>query len=128
MTPPTSAAVASKLATFFIETSRDVPRNYRGAKMPPSDLQVGKRPYHAGNVSRQKKSCRLLLLPRGRNTCRREPVTRSPRRRKGNSGKEFDQSYDQIQVKAHQDAVALFEAYAKGGDENELERLTSWLG
>ena len=53
MTPPTSAAVASRLASIFIETSRDVPRNYRGARMPPSDLQVGKRPYHAGNVSRQ---------------------------------------------------------------------------
>src|SRR5438105_11182348 len=34
---------------------------------------------------------------------------------KAKTGKEFDQSYDQIQVKAHQDAVALFEAYAKDG-------------
>src|SRR5262245_17980897 len=31
------------------------------------------------------------------------------------SGKDFDQSYDQIQVKAHQDAVALFKGYATGG-------------
>jgi putative membrane protein len=39
------------------------------------------------------------------------------------SGKDFDQSYDQIQVKAHQDAVALFEAYARGGDNPDLK---SW--
>jgi putative membrane protein len=38
------------------------------------------------------------------------------------TGKEFDQSYDQIQVKAHQDAVALFEAYAKAGDNAELKK------
>jgi putative membrane protein len=41
---------------------------------------------------------------------------------KGKSGKDFDTSYDQIQVKAHQDAVALFDAYAKGGDDPELKR------
>jgi putative membrane protein len=41
---------------------------------------------------------------------------------KAKSGRDFDQSYDQIQVKAHQDAVALFEAYAKGGDDAELKR------
>jgi putative membrane protein len=41
---------------------------------------------------------------------------------KAKSGKDFDQSYDQIQVKAHQDAVALFEAYTKGGDDAELKR------
>ncbi len=33
---------------------------------------------------------------------------------KAKNGKDFDQGYDQIQVKAHRDAVALFEAYAKG--------------
>ena len=38
------------------------------------------------------------------------------------SGKDFDQSYDQMQVKAHQDAVALFESYAKGGDDRELKK------
>lgn len=39
-------------------------------------------------------------------------------------GKDFDQSYDQIQVKAHRDVVALFEAYStKGGDNPELK---SW--
>jgi putative membrane protein len=41
---------------------------------------------------------------------------------KAKSGKDFDQSYDQIQVKAHQDAVALFKAYATGGDDPELKK------
>ena len=41
---------------------------------------------------------------------------------KAKSGKDFDQSYDQIQVKAHQDAVALFEAYAKEGDNADLKK------
>jgi putative membrane protein len=41
---------------------------------------------------------------------------------KAKSGKDFDQSYDQIQVKAHEDAVALFNAYAKGGDDPELKK------
>jgi putative membrane protein len=40
---------------------------------------------------------------------------------KAKSGKDFDQSYDQIQVKAHHGAVALFEAYGKGGDNAELQ-------
>ena len=41
---------------------------------------------------------------------------------KTKSGKDFDQSYDQIQVKAHEDAIALFTAYAKGGDDPELKK------
>jgi putative membrane protein len=41
---------------------------------------------------------------------------------KAKTGKEFDQSYDQTQVKAHQDAVALFEAYAKDGDNADLKK------
>jgi putative membrane protein len=41
---------------------------------------------------------------------------------KAKNGKDFDQSYDQIQVKAHQDAVALFNAYAKSGDDPELKK------
>jgi putative membrane protein len=41
---------------------------------------------------------------------------------KAKSGKEFDSNYDQIQVKAHEDAVALFDAYAQGGDNPELKR------
>jgi putative membrane protein len=42
---------------------------------------------------------------------------------KAKSGKDFDQSYDQAQVKGHKEAVALFEAYAKSGDDPELK---SW--
>ena len=38
-------------------------------------------------------------------------------------GKDFDRTYDQIQLKAHQDAVALFESYSKIGDNPELK---SW--
>jgi putative membrane protein len=41
---------------------------------------------------------------------------------KGKTGKDFDQSYDQIQVKAHEDAVALFEAYAREGDNADLKK------
>jgi putative membrane protein len=41
---------------------------------------------------------------------------------KAKTGKDFDQGYDQIRVKAHQDAVALFKAYAAGGDDPELKR------
>jgi putative membrane protein len=44
---------------------------------------------------------------------------------KAKNGKDFDQSYDQIQVKAHRDAVALFEAYSKGGDNADLK---GWAG
>ena len=44
---------------------------------------------------------------------------------KAKSGKDFDQSYDQVQLKAHRDAVALFEAYAKGGDNAEPK---GWAG
>jgi putative membrane protein len=44
---------------------------------------------------------------------------------KAKGGKDFDSSYDQIQVKAHEDAVALFDAYAKGGDDPELKK---WAG
>jgi putative membrane protein len=41
------------------------------------------------------------------------------------SGKDFDQTYDQIQVKAHREAVALFEAYSKSGEDAELR---AWAG
>src|SRR4051794_182581 len=41
------------------------------------------------------------------------------------SGRDFDTSYDQIQVKAHRDAVALFEAYSKSGEDSELK---AWAG
>ena len=41
---------------------------------------------------------------------------------KAKDGKDFDQAYDQAQLKGHQDAVALFEAYAKGGDNADLKK------
>ena len=44
---------------------------------------------------------------------------------KAKTGKDFDGSYDQIQLKAHQDAVALFDAYAKSGDNAELKTWAS---
>jgi putative membrane protein len=40
---------------------------------------------------------------------------------KAKDGKDFDQAYDQSQLKGHQDAVALFDAYAKGGDDPQLK-------
>ena len=57
--------------------------------------------------------------------CQRERGARPPQKLlddlKAKSGKDFDQSYDQAQVKDHKDAVALFEAYAKSGDDPELK-------
>jgi putative membrane protein len=41
---------------------------------------------------------------------------------KAKDGKAFDQAHDQSQLKGHQDAVALFESYAKGGDDPELKQ------
>jgi putative membrane protein len=41
---------------------------------------------------------------------------------KGKSGKDFDQAYDEMQRKGHEDAVALFEAYAKSGDNPDLKK------
>jgi putative membrane protein len=37
------------------------------------------------------------------------------------SGKEFDRAYDPMQVKAHERAVQLFEAYARNGDNPDLK-------
>jgi putative membrane protein len=42
---------------------------------------------------------------------------------KAKNGKDFDRDYDQTQVKAHQDAIALFDAYSKSGDNSDLK---SW--
>ena len=39
------------------------------------------------------------------------------------SGEDFDQTYDQIQVKTHREAVALFEAYSKSGEGFRAENL-----
>jgi putative membrane protein len=41
---------------------------------------------------------------------------------KAKNGRDFDVAYDQIQVKAHQQAVSLFDAYAKGGDNPDLKK------
>jgi len=38
---------------------------------------------------------------------------------------EFADDYDRMQVDAHQDAVSLFERYAKGGDDSQLKE---WAG
>ncbi len=40
---------------------------------------------------------------------------------KAKSGKEFDRAYNPMQVKAHQQAVELFEAYARTGDNPALK-------
>jgi putative membrane protein len=40
---------------------------------------------------------------------------------KAKSGKEFDRAYHPMQVKAHQQAVQLFEAYARDGDNPDLK-------
>ena len=42
---------------------------------------------------------------------------------KATQGKQFDQAYDRMQVEAHEQAVALFEAYARDGDNPDLK---SW--
>jgi putative membrane protein len=40
---------------------------------------------------------------------------------KSKSGKEFDRAYDQMQLQAHEEAVALFEQYSQGGDNRDLK-------
>jgi putative membrane protein len=40
---------------------------------------------------------------------------------KAKTGKEFDRAYDPLQVKLHQQAVQLFEAYARDGDNPDLK-------
>ena len=40
---------------------------------------------------------------------------------KAKQGKEFDRAYDQMQVQAHEEAVALFEEYSKSGDNADLK-------
>jgi putative membrane protein len=42
---------------------------------------------------------------------------------KAKSGKDFDRAYDQMQLQAHEEAVALFEQYSRNGDNPELK---SW--
>ena len=38
------------------------------------------------------------------------------------SGKEFDTAYDRAQKEAHQEAVTLFEAYSRNGDNADLKQ------
>ncbi len=40
---------------------------------------------------------------------------------KAKTGKDFDRAYDQMQVQAHEQAVALFESYSKTGDNADLK-------
>lgn len=40
---------------------------------------------------------------------------------KGLQGADFDKEYDTMQVDAHQDAVDLFDRYAKSGDNKDLQ-------
>ena len=44
---------------------------------------------------------------------------------KGLSGKQFDKAYVEMQVKAHEKAVSLFEAYAAAGENDDLK---DWAG
>jgi putative membrane protein len=44
---------------------------------------------------------------------------------KSANGKDFSADYNSYQVSAHEDAVSLFERYAKGGDNSELK---DWAG
>jgi putative membrane protein len=44
---------------------------------------------------------------------------------KSKSGKDFDAAYDRMQLQAHEEAVALFEQYALGGDNVDLK---AWAG
>jgi putative membrane protein len=37
-------------------------------------------------------------------------------------GKEFDRQYDQVQLTAHREAVSLFDAYSKNGENVDLKR------
>jgi putative membrane protein len=40
---------------------------------------------------------------------------------KSQTGKEFDRAYDQMQLHAHEEAVALFEQYSQTGDNPDLK-------
>jgi putative membrane protein len=40
---------------------------------------------------------------------------------KAKSGKDFDAAYDRMQMEAHEQAVALFEQYARNGDNADLK-------
>lgn len=40
---------------------------------------------------------------------------------KNSTGKDFSSTFNSMQVEAHEDAVSLFERYAKGGDNGDLK-------
>ena len=44
---------------------------------------------------------------------------------KGLNGADFDRQYDAMQIDAHEDAVSLFDRYAKGGDNADLKAFAS---
>lgn len=79
-----------------------------GAQGRPSPLRVG---WPRGGP----RACAVVTIPQCWLACVSELM-------KAKGGKDFDGSYDQMQVKAHEDAVALFDAYAKGGDDPELKK------
>lgn len=96
------------------------------AKQPDSDTK----PFAEKMVTdHQKTSSELKALVQGGKVKAKLPTALDSEHQKlldelkAKSGRDFDQSYDQAQVKGHKDAVALFEAYAKSGDDPELK---SW--
>jgi predicted outer membrane protein len=74
---------------------------------------------------REASTCQLY--PRSQSRKERSKIARGgpPEKFTGRRRSHVDASYDQTQLKAHQDAVALFEAYAKSGDSAELR---GWAG
>ncbi|MET4792841.1 putative outer membrane protein [Bradyrhizobium japonicum] len=44
---------------------------------------------------------------------------------KSAAGKDFNSDFDSYQVSAHEDAISLFDRYAKGGDNSALK---DWAG
>jgi putative membrane protein len=73
----------------------------------------------------QKTSSELKALVEGGKVKGKLPTALDSEHQKMIDDLDFDHGYDQIQVKAHRDAVALFEAYAKAGDNDELK---DWAG
>jgi putative membrane protein len=73
----------------------------------------------------QKTSSELKALVEGGKVKGKLPTALDSEHQKMIDDLDFDHGYDQIQVKAHRDAVALFEAYAKAGDNAELKE---WAG
>lgn len=51
-----------------------------------------------------------------------QPHQQMMQRLQGQSGQEFDRTYIQQQAEAHQNAVQLFQQYAQGGDNQQLQQ------